>query len=509
MKAKWFGTVLILVLLVMSLVPAVGAAPSAKGYLIGSAAPLTAEQVDQLQQAGVSVKHVYKNFGGAAGTISSNKVDTVRALSFVTSVNEDTLRQLDEVTVAPASVSALPNEPYWLDLMDAENNATYDGTGVWVAVLDSGFYPNWRDYFNEDSILKEYGAAFIGPQGNGNDTWDVGTDPHGMAVAATIVGYRFVDDTNEGGWGEGYATNAAGEYWVPGVASGAQIIPVKVCAPLGCYGSAINAGMDYITSLKLANPTQPIVINESLGGAGLDPVEKAAIDGAISAGVVIVASAGNSGNGGMGFPGAYEPVISTAAGGWRDQWNDYPDKAWWLDDVLENGIDEVFIADFSSRSLNAGQYLDVAAPGRFMLLPYPCTALYKDGLVVSRTNHKTCASKATPDNAHSAPFQYLFISGTSFSSPAVAGVVALMLEKDPSLSNSDATIGTLGNPASWGPGSLELLLEASATDIPGASIVTTFRTGVPDTECWETTGCTLEATGAGWVFIDDALNAVP
>jgi hypothetical protein len=40
-------------------------------------------------------------------------------------------------------------------------------------------------------------------------------------------------------------------------------------------------------------------------------------------------------------------------------------------------------------------------------------------------------------------------------------------------------------------------------------VVTTFRTGVPDTECWETTGCTLEATGAGWVFVDDALDAVP
>jgi subtilisin family serine protease len=511
MKVSRLVYVLALLVLLVSVVPAVGAAPSEKAYLVGSAAPLTADQVEQLKAAGMNVKYVYKNFGGASGTMPEKKAGTVRALPFVTSVNEDTPKQLDSVTFAPAQTSSLPNTPYWLDLMNAENNNTYTGDGVWVAVLDSGFYPNWRDYFNEDSILEEYGAAFIGPMGTDNDTWDSGSDPHGMAVAGTVIGFRFVDDANEGGWGEGYATGAAGEYYVPGVAPDAQIIPVKVCAPLGCYGGAINAGIDHITSIKLANPSQPIVINESLGGSGLDPVEKAAIDAAIGAGVVLVASAGNSGNGGMGFPAAYEPVISVAAGGWRDQWNNYPDKTWWLDDVPENGVDEVFITDFSSRSLNPGQYLDVAAPGRFMLLPYPCTALYKDGQVVSRTLHKTCASKATPDNASSANFQYLFMSGTSFSSPAVAGVVALMLEKNGALSNANAAFGTLGNPASWGPGSFETLLEGSATDIPADSVTVTHRTGVPDPECWEmgTAGCILEATGYGWVFIDDALAAVP
>lgn len=509
MKAKWFSTILVLVVLLASLVPVASAAQNANGYLIGSAAPLTDAQVAQLQAAGANIKYVYQNFGGAAGTIPSNKVSAVRALPFVTSVNEDTIKQLDAVTAAPPAQSALPGTPYWLDLIDAENRGTYDGSGVWVAVLDSGFYPNWRDYFDESKILTQYANAFVAANANANpNQWDVGSDPHGMAVSATIVGYRFVDDTNEGGWGEGFATGTAGTYSVPGVASGAKIIPVKVCEPIGCFGSAINAGVDYITSLKKANPSQPIVINESLGGARLDATEKAAIDAALKAGVVLVASAGNSGNAGMGFPGAYEPVISTAAGGWRDQWNEYPDKTWWLDDVPETGVDQVFVADFSSRQLS-GQYLDVTSTGRFLLLPYPCAQLYKNGQVNSSTNVRTCASKATPDNASAAPFQYLFISGTSFSAPTIAGVVALMLDKNGSLSNADATFGTLTNPASWGPGSLELLLENSATDIPGASVDTIFRTGDLDTECWETPACPLEATGHGWVFVDDALAAVP
>ena len=45
----------------------------------------------------------------------------------------------------------------------------------------------------------------------------------------------------------------------------------------------------------------------------------------------------------MGYPAAYEPVISAGAGGWRNQWNQYPDKTWWLDDVPETGVDQVFI----------------------------------------------------------------------------------------------------------------------------------------------------------------------
>ena len=510
MKAKWFSMILVVVMLSAGLVPAAGAAPSDRGYLIGSAAPLTPDQVAQLQNAGANLKQVYKNFGGAAGTIPSTKLNAVRALPFVTSVNEDTIKQLDAVTFAPPTQSALPGTPYWLDLMDAENNSTYTGNGVWVAVLDSGFYPNWRDYFDESQILTQYAAAFIAANGNENaNQWDAGSDPHGMAVSATIIGSRFVDDTNEGGWGEGFATGAAGTYRIPGVANGAKIIPVKVCEPIGCFGSAINAGVDYITSLKLANPSQPIVINESLGGPSLDAVEKAAIEAALKAGVVLVASAGNSGNSGMGFPAAYEPVISVAAGGWRNQWNEYPSKTWWLDDVPENGVDEVFVADFSSRQ-RTGQFLDVTSAGRFLLLPYPCANLYQDGEVTSSTNVRTCASKATPDNTSAAPFQFLFMSGTSFSAPAIAGVVALMLEKNASLSNADATFGTYNDPKSWGPGSLEKLLEKSATNIPAGAVTVTHRTGVPDPECWEmgTAGCTLEATGAGWVFIDDALKAV-
>jgi hypothetical protein len=487
------------------------AASGSKGYLIGSSSPLKAAQVSQLRDVGARISYIYKNFGGAAAVIPANRLDAVRSLSFVTSLNEDTVKQL-EATGAPGA-APLPGSPYWLDLIDAEKNTTYRGQGVWVAVLDAGFYPNWRDYFVESDILTQYATAFVAANGNPNaNQWDVGSDPHGMATSATVVGYRFVDDTNEGGWGEGYVTGSAGTYWHPGVAPNAKIIPVKVCEPIGCFGSAINAGVDYITSLKLAHPSQPIVINESLGGPRLDPVEKAALDAAIEAGVIVVASAGNGGNAGMGFPGAPEPVVSAGAGGWTGQYSTLPGKGWYLQDVPENDMSQIYVAGFSARQL-PGQYLDVVSTGRYLLLPYPCAQLYKDGQVISSTNVRTCASKATPDNARAAPFQYLWISGTSFSAPTISGIAALMLQKNPTLTNADATFGTLSNPSSWGPGSFETTLEDSATDIAPGSVTVTHRTGDPLLECWEVLvpnhpECTtLEATGAGWVFVDDALAA--
>lgn len=128
-------------------------------------------------------------------------------------------------------------------------------------------------------------------------------------------------------------------------------------------------------------------------------------------------------------------------------------------------IEQVFVVDFSSRQF-AGQYLDVVSTGRFPLLPYPCAEVYRDRQVIASTNVRTCASKATRPRGVSARRR-----------------------------------------GSW---------NVSATDIPAGKVTTIFRTGVDDVECRElgpqpdAPACTKnEATGLGWVFVDDALAAVP
>jgi subtilisin family serine protease len=139
----------------------------------------------------------------------------------------------------------------------------------------------------------------------------------------------------------------------------------------------------------------------------LDAVEKAAIDYAIEQGVIIVASAGNAGEAGMGFPGAYAPVISVAASGWVGEWTTpLGNNTWWRTrDVADpTSADDFYITDFSSRQLD-GQQLDVAAPGSWVVGPY-------------QVNSGSTAS-------------YFFLGGTSMASPHVAGIAALLLAHHP------------------------------------------------------------------------------
>src|SRR4029434_7958976 len=121
---------------------------------------------------------------------------------------------------------------------------------------------------------------------------------------------------------------------------------------------------------------------------------------AIANGVIVVAAAGNEGEAGMGFPGAYPPVISAGAIGWkRDmrettgwigwtrEWLKPTDglpryRMWWLKDgdhvpPLLPGTGEVadptqasdiYVTDFSSREL-PGQELDVLARGSWRPRP--------------------------------------------------------------------------------------------------------------------------------------------
>ncbi|MCL5097296.1 MAG: S8 family serine peptidase, partial [Candidatus Omnitrophica bacterium] len=199
----------------------------------------------------------------------------------------------------------------------------------------------------------------------------------------------------------------------------------------------------------------------SLGGPLLDPMEKAAIDYAIGKGVVIVAAAGNEGEAGMGYPGAYAPVISVAASGWIGEW--YPgDSLWWIAREVPDptSVDDYYITDSSSRAL-PGQDLDVAAPGSWIAGPY---------------------------QVNSGHLSYYFLGGTSMASPHVAGIVALMAQKNSALTAADA----------------EAILESSAVYLaPGTREIHNPDGSISDVS-WD-----ANATGAGLATADAALAATP
>jgi len=402
-----------------------------------------------------TVRDVVYEIRAVTMQVRSGDLAAIQSLPYVMAANPDATRD-----GAPVDTVAVTNFTNGLSTWDLDainvtdfgpNNrqVTFDGTGVYVAVLDTGLLDSWRQYFPEQRIATQYAKAFSGGGGdNGNvseptNMWEHDQNSHGTHVASTILGYSL------------------GGTPINGVAPKVTIIPVKVLGQNGSgWSSVIARGIVYVTDLKVSGVlgNKSVVINMSLGGPGLDSMEKAAIDYAIANGVIIVAAAGNEGTAGMGYPGAYAPVISVAASGWVEEWTV---SGWWTSNVPDpTNPADYYITDFSSRAL-PGQDLDVAAPGSWVVGPY---------------------------QVNSGQTSYYYLGGTSMASPHVAGIVALMVQKNPALTAGDA----------------EKILEAAAIYLaPGCRNVNN-GIGAIVQYCWG-----ADATGAGLVTADSALKSVP
>jgi subtilisin family serine protease len=356
--------------------------------------------------------------------VKAGDLAAVQALPFVAAAGPDQERQgapTDAValtTFATAGISTWDQDA--VNVTNPTTGANNDrvigqtGAGVYVGVLDTGLLDSWREYFPQERIATQYAASFGGGGGEAGNVsmqpnkWEHDQNAHGTHVTSTILGYSL----------RGTPVN--------GTAPNATVIPVKVLGQNGSgWSSVIAAGIVYMAKLKegpLAG--KAVVINMSLGGPRLDLVEKLAIDYAVKQGVIIVAAAGNSGQQGMGYPGAYEPVISVASAAWTNLFNATLNPAGWRGDVPEDDMSQFTVSGFSSRATRPEHDLDVTAPGSNVVGPY---------------------------QLNSGQNAYYYLSGTSMASPHVAGIVALMAQKKPSLAPAEA----------------EAILESAAQRIPG------------------------------------------
>lgn len=404
------------------------------------------------------VRDVIREINAVTMQAPKSTLTAIRGEAYVKAANQDAKRIGKPVPSTPFADNAAGRNTWNLDAINVTNfgatpsrTIAQDGSGVYVAVIDTGLLSSWPYYFYADRIATQYARAFGGGGGeNGNissqpNKWQTDQNSHGTHVTSTILGYNLRDAS------------------VNGVAPKATVIPVKVLNQNGSgWSSVVARGITYVADLKAAaGPLHgsPVVINMSLGGPALDAIEQAAIDYAIAQGVIVVASAGNEGEAGMGYPGAYEPVISAAASGWIGEWPT-GNRSWWNNlDVPESTVaDNSYITAFSSREKD-GQDLDVAAPGSWVVGPY-------------QTNGQ---------------ISYFFLGGTSMASPHVAGVVALMAQKHNALTAAQA----------------ESILEGSAVPLPAGSRDILGPTG-PAHVVWG-----ADATGAGLMDAAAAISATP
>ncbi|KAA2253364.1 S8 family serine peptidase [Solihabitans fulvus] len=163
--------------------------------------------------------------------------------------------------------------------------AGYTGTGVKVAVLDTGI-----DATHPDLAGKIAAEQNFSPE---TDTLDhVG---HGTHVASTIAG-----------------TGAKSGGRFKGVAPDATLLNGKVCATHGCPTSAIIAGMQW------AADQGATIANLSLGGKDSgadDPLKQAVNTLSAQRGILFVIAAGNSGSesGTIESPGSAESALTVGA----------------------------------------------------------------------------------------------------------------------------------------------------------------------------------------------------
>jgi subtilisin family serine protease len=450
-------TLLVIALVMFSSIPAAAASPKQMiGINVVLNTSITNAILTDLGKHG-TIRDVVFEINALTMQVRAGDLAAIKSLPYVAAANPDAARNGAPVDTVAANNFSNGLSTWDLDAINVTDFGVgrtigYDGTGVYVAVVDTGLLDSWRQYFPQERIATQFAKAFRGGGGeNGNvseppNMWEHDQNSHGTHVTSTILGYSL------------------GGTPVNGVAPMATVIPVKVLGQNGSgWSSVVARGITYVADLKaglLAG--SPVVINMSLGGPSLDAMEKAAIDYAISVGVIVVASAGNEGAAGMGYPGAYAPVISVAASGWTGEW--VGGRTWWYSaDVADpTNPADFYITDFSSRQLT-GQDLDVAAPGSWVVGPYQ---------INSGTNK----------------LSYYYLGGTSMASPHVAGIVALMAQKDPYLTAAQA----------------ETILENSVIPLPSGCRTVNDGSGNMVNYCWG-----ANATGAGLVDATAALVATP
>lgn len=201
MKRALFSTLLALVLLVAS-VPAVAAAPDKN---IGINVLLNTEVTDAiLADLGVhgKVLDLLYQINALTMRIKASQLGTIQALPFVATANPDAERKGSPVDTVSADDFEDGLSTWNLDTINVtdfgSDNRTVkqDGSGVYVAVLDTGLLGTWRQGFPEERIATEYAKSFGGGGGeqgtvseqptSGNAT-PIPTAPTSPAPSSAIV----------------------------------------------------------------------------------------------------------------------------------------------------------------------------------------------------------------------------------------------------------------------------------------------------------------------------------
>lgn len=316
-----------------------------------------------------------------------------------------------------------PNDPLWTTdpwfglgqwgpkkiQLDRALDLVKDLAPVTVAVIDTGVDTGHPDLAG--ALLP--GITLLSGQSAACNADQIATDDnsHGTHVAGIIAA---VQNNNVG---------------IAGAAPNAKVLPIKA---LDCTGSGVVS--DIAQGITYAVDHGARVVSISLGSSSDSPTLAAAVQYAIARNVLIVAAVGNCGVLAtrcfntlnlVEYPGAYPGVLGAGATQ--------------LDDT---------IASFSTQ----GSQVGVAAPGVRIVSTTPRYPTYQSD--------------------RGGTMNYAAFSGTSQATPLVAGVAALLMGIDPTLTAQQVAdrlkttaddLGTPGTDVAFGAGRINALRAVTAT----------------------------------------------
>ncbi len=305
----------------------------------------------------------------------------------------------------------------------AASTTTFDGTGIGIAVLDSGLDTGHRaftkngvggagrivfskDFTGENIVLDNYG--------------------HGSHVTSSAAGM-----SNSGNY--------------DGVARGASIINLRVLNSQGTGStSALLSALNWI--LSPADPALPVsssnplnknkynirIVNMSLGAPAIDSYKNDPVCRAsralVDAGIVVVAAAGNNGKDAIGnklygqihSPGDEPSVITVGA----------------VNTLGTNARNDDGIATYSSRGPSRGHWTDANGVKHYDNLLKPDLSAPGNKLIYAEADGNLLVTQHPELDAGVSPAEnkkMMYLSGTSMATPVVAGTAAILLQANPKL----------------------------------------------------------------------------
>jgi subtilisin family serine protease len=339
--------------------------------------------------ASVVIRHAFHLIPMVSMYIRSDEVSILSKNTMISKLTLDTKRQIESnpIPVKEATLaSSNDNFTHFTDVLGVEPmwDMGFNGSGVVVAVLDSGVDNTHLDLLNQVIGFKDFinGQDDMDPS-DGIDAYD--DNGHGTACVWNVAG----DGTASGGN-------------LTGIAPGASILAVKVLDNDGTGDDSIIA-----QGIEFAVDNGADVISLSLGGEwadGLYDLEPSvqSSEAAIEEGISVVVAAGNSGPQALSInsPGIVEGAITVGS-----------------------SVDATGVVAFSS----VGPVLRTSSePKGYSAKPDVVAPGYR---VVSGLASDANPFEYLPYNRTQFGDNYTLWAGTSASTPMIAGAVAILAQR--------------------------------------------------------------------------------